>query len=783
MDVINTMKKTLTFKCLALGVLVAMLLCSCSGAWDYTYEFSYEDPKIISTVNVSDGTAETNKEYASNDNFTLYVDEVNATFKIVDKNNAENVWSSAPLTYSYKTGALAQDYKSDDTKALIRVRYSHQIGPSETILNSYTNSVLVGKTDVHQLENGVRFDFRFDMADFLVPVQVLLHPQGVEISVLNKYLEEPTEGYNITSVDVAPYFMASTDSSSEGYFVIPDGEGALVDWNNVPNTSVTYRNFVYGRDNAITIYEQNGLTQDIRLPVFGAQFKATETVEKPMAPGAEGEPETTTFDYARKGYTAVITEGAARAALNFDLSKDYNIAYSEFIYRDIAKVKADNTSELQSFVERSKTTIPVQTTRYILSVDEELDYVDMAETYRNYLLDEAGVTKSTKEGSAPMVVELFGGMMKQQFVLGFPVDKVVPMTTYDDAGEVVKALKKAGVSEIVLNYTQWQKDGTGAAIQTSVKAEGELGGKKALNKFLELCKSENISVYLNMNTNVMAKSAMGYNTSNDSTSTVRWDPAVQYYYEPNTGLPRMNAPTFLLAPTKLMDTTVKLAGSAEKLNITGVSSTILGSELYSDFAKRPTTRDVSEYLWNDALKELAKVKGNLLLTSANAYALDEATFITDVPMGCSDFQSITTAIPFYQIVLHGITPMSTPAINGSDDVQEAFLWAIETGSYLKWNWTARNQDELVESIFNHMTSSDYTSWIETATDQYKQAQELLGQIATYTVTEHKRIGDVVRVLWTDGTNEVEVYVNYGDTEVQIDNVTVGGRNFTVCRNR
>ena len=778
------MKKTLTFKCFALGVLVAMLLCACSGAADYMYTFDYEALEAVNKVQVNDANAEQNKEYASNDHFTLFVDEQNATFKIVDKRNPNNVWSSAPLEKAPTVNGYADVYKDNGAMALIRVNYSNQLGPATSAINSYNNSVSEGTASVSQLKNkagsvvGARFDFNFDRYGFQIPVQVLLHPQGFELSLINTDIKENMEGFGVTSVDMAPYFM-SPSQADNGYFLLPDGEGALADWNDCSNPGVKYRNFVYGRDNAITNYEQKTLTEDIRLPVFGGQYKQADQVFTDRQSVATDEFGTTvalgaaTFNFNRIGYTAIITEGAARAAINADLSMNYKSAYTEFIYRDIARVRVENSSKLEYFVERSNTQIPVQTVRFALMVDEKLNYVDMADAYREYLLNEAGVKVQSKANSAPMVVELFGGLMKQQFVMGFPVDKVVPLTSYEDAGNIVKELKAAGVDELVINYTQWQKDGTGAAIQDTAQAEGELGGEKALKQFIELCNNEKIAVYLDLNTNRMAKSAWGYDTGNDSTSTVRWDPAIQYYYNPNTGFPDMLTSTFLLAPTKLVDTATKLSSSVNKFNVTGVSSTMLGSDLYSDFAKVPYTRDHTEYFWNDALKIMAQTKGNLLLTGGNAYALDDATIITDAPMDYSKQHCLSERVPFYQIVLHGVVPLSTPAINQSQDVRETFLWAIETGSCLKWNWTAQNQDELVESTFNHMTGSDYEKWMEEAASQYKEASALLKKIATYQVAVHEKINaDVVRVVWTDGSNEVEVYVNYGDTPYFVDTYTV-----------
>jgi hypothetical protein len=277
---------------------------------------------------------------------------------------------------------------------------------------------------------------------------------------------EATESNKLTSIDVAPFFHAPK-ADADGYFMVPDGEGALMDWSKVSKAG-EYRGFVYSRDSAIMVYQQNNNTQDIRLPVYGAQFKPAmqQTEDEAVAQTEEN-------TNARLGYTAIITTGASRAAINANIrtgSNAYHHAFTEYIYREVADVEVDRYTLLQPYVEPSNTTIPLQTTRYILMADEDLDYVSMAQVYRNYLQNECGITAKAKADSAPLIVELFGGVMKQQFVMGFPVDQVVALTSYEDAKNIVKKLKTAGIDELIINYTEWQMDGTGAAMQDSLKA-------------------------------------------------------------------------------------------------------------------------------------------------------------------------------------------------------------------------------------------------------------------------------------------------------------------------
>ena len=112
-------------------------------------------------------------------------------------------------------------------------------------------------------------------------------------------------------------------------------------------------------------------------------------------------------------------------------------------------------------------------------------------------------------------------------------------------------------------------------------------------------------------------------------------------------------------------------------------------------------------------------------------------------------------------------------------MQSAFLKAVETGSCLKWRWIARNEDELVETNYNHIISARYENWIDTASRQYLQAEALLDRVAGCTVTAHEYLrsdGTAVRVIWSDGT---EVLVNYGETDLSVGGTTVPARGFAV----
>ena len=727
-------------------ILAALMLSlwGCGTQPDIGDRPEFQMPQVLSTVSVRDG-APGQTLYANTENFSLYIDETAATFSVTD--TAGHRWNSVPE-------GIANEAANDELLGLVQVHYADKMGNTYE-LNSMTHSVRLGRTKIMGIENGARIEFSFPEYGFVVPVHITLCRTGVEISVIAAQIEETNDLFQLISVDVAPYFHAAPDTE-DGYILLPDGSGTLLDWRQVVDPSVEYKQYVYGRDASIVMTERAAQLQTIRLPVFGILWGDTAC-------------------------TAILTEGASRATLNATAAgkrNNYSNAYAEFIYRDSALVKIEKKNQTVTVIEASHTTVPTQTVRYCLMSGDDLSYVDMAAAYREFLLTEGGVTPSAGNQKAPLVLELCGGVMKQQFVMGFPVEQVVPLTTFDDAAAILSKLKDGGVDNILVNYTQWQKDATGAPIRTGLPVESNLGGKRDLEKLLAM-KSDTLSVYLDVNVNRMAASAWGYNMKNDSASSVRRDPAMQYFYAPHTGKADISSPIFHLKVPKMVATAKKIAESTEKYPVSGLSTAYLGDLLYSDFSKNAITRDVSEGVWQDSLNILESATGSLLVSGGNAYALPYADLILDAPMTDSGLLMTARAVPFYQIALHGVVDLSVTALNEEQDVTRAFLKAVETGSCLKWRWIARNEDELVETDYNHIISARYENWIDTAIAQYKQAEDLLDRVADQTVVSHevlKENSKLVRVIWSDGT---EVLVNYGEADATVSGRTVPAQSFVV----
>lgn len=683
---------------------------------------------------------------ASNSQLELRVDEKETWFQIVDKDGY--VWNSTPENYN--DDAAAQPVAKLGMASLIQVSYTDTLG-NITDLNGKTASVDKGGASVTRIDGGFRAEFQFEREGFFIPVEVVLHEDGVEISLITSEIRETNERYRLVRVSVAPYFGAA-DAQAEGYLFLPDGSGALIALNQTTGYVEDYEQYVYGRDSATTRLEMGDMTQTIRMPVFGLK---------------DG-------DHA---FLGIITQGEARALINASVNGkrcSYSNVYAEFIYRDYDMGRVERTNQTVTIFEETPTQSEKMSVRYKLLDGEDADYVGMADAYREYLFEQGLETRVTAD-EAPLVVELLGGVMAKEYILGFPINRVVPLTSYEDALTILTELKQKGADQLLVDYQYWNKDGTGSAIQTDLKAEGRLGGTKKLEALEEYCAEQGIDLHLGVNVNNLYKSRWGFNKKFDAAASIQKNPAMQYAYDLKTLTADLSNPSFLLTPLKVLEACQKLAAT-KQTGFTGLSAHTLGNQLYSDFADDGMSREFTQDVWKQALETLTQ-KGPLLLSEANAYALPYASFVTDTPMSTSSFLNETASVPFYQIVLHGVLPISGESANEQSDPQEAFLYALETGSSPKVRFLAENYDILKETDYKDIISARYQDWIDSVTAAYQEIAPILRRVADQRIVDHEILmEDVNRTTFADGT---VVTVNYRETSVTVEGQTIEAKGYRV----
>ena len=102
-----------------------------------------------------------------------------------------------------------------------------------------------------------------------MPVEYTVEEDHLRASVKISEIKESNNGNIATELTVLGSFGAASDNE-EGYFVIPDGCGALVRFNNDRTMQTNlYQQRIYGSDVTAVPQNRGAVPEQIYLPVYG----------------------------------------------------------------------------------------------------------------------------------------------------------------------------------------------------------------------------------------------------------------------------------------------------------------------------------------------------------------------------------------------------------------------------------------------------------------------------------------------------------------------------------
>ncbi len=679
------------------------------------------------------------KKYAENDNLIMHVDEYNGVIALENKANGY-IWWSTPLNANRDTRA---------TKILAtELQSSMVLQYGDTISFGTTNqrSRDAAKLKVKEVTDGVEISYAYDKSGITVPVVYKLCDDYMEVSVDCAKIQESqiASGKVASQLTLLGNFGAA-GADEEGYFVIPDGCGALVNFNNGKEKARNYNQKVYGRDITTVPTLKPAVTEKILMPVYGI---------------------------VRDGnaMTVIIDEGDGNATLNTAVSgqslSSYNICNFSFLLRgsDTFLMAGNNGGTLTVFEEGGIKTEQIRL-RYYPTASEDASYVDVAETYRNYLLSDGDVEQKTQADSTQMYLDLYGGTMKARSVLGIPVTMKTSMTSYDEAKEIVQGLTDSGVDDMVVVYNNWTNEGISGKVDNKAKPSGTLGGNGDFNDLTDYLEEQGYAFYPSVNNSIF-KSGNGYYSFTDTAIRISGSYSRQMTYNLSYGVQDTSVTTkSLLSPETFTDLYAKLAQRYSRKGLTGVSLGDMTSTVYGDYGKAEMSRDDTIAALQESYQSIHASGLSLLADTCAAYAFPYADRISDVPLQSSGFDLFDEDVPFYQIVMHGVIPYSGTAINGSADSDNAFLTSVATGCNPAYDMIYAEASDLKDTELDEYFYSHYAFWQDTAAGQYRLASEILSGVSDQFITGYTRDGDVSVTEYANGT---VVTVDYEAEIITVD---------------
>ena len=702
---------------------------------------NFEMPEVQAAVSSING-----HEYLTeNTDYRLYLNEEDLSLVIEEKATGAYMESSI----SYDDGNNNDTWLGAMKSAVVITMIN---GSDDTKQADLVNDN-VQKT-ITYTDNGFEAELYWSTYQFGMTLQVSLTDEGLVARIPDESIREDGDKYYIGTISIYPYMGTSYLDDKEGYLFVPDGNGALIYLDDKEGRFKSgFSSMIYGSD--IGFDESNVLT------LLNDKYNTIEDANEVLAP---------VYGIAHTddeiAYLAIVEEGAARAtieAIPNGASVNYNRAYAKFILRKTYTQPTSNNSTSGSLhiyeSERSHSDLGV---RFLFLSDGNANYAGMANAYRDYLIKNGEL--STQDNSYKTRVD-FLGVDQESWVIG---TSAVVMTTVSDIYDIYADLEENGVTDLMSIYKGWQKGGLYNLPITKYKADSNIGSNKELTKLITDAAEKDIDLYLyndaliinpdekNATFNVVKK----INKRRYELETYMDVYETLLYLTPQKS--SANLENFVKSYTK---------NGVNNLALAGISNTLFSYTYSGETYTRFDTQEV----YKEAV-ETVDESTNLILEQPSSYLWSNTSAFLDMPLYTSSYIYEDESVPFLSIVLKGVMPVYSEYINFEANKKEMFLKMVETGTFPSFYITKESSSELIYTNSSDIYSSEYSSYKETITEYTEELKALDEKVNGATISGHEIIGDAVKVTYSNG---VKVIVNYGESEVTIDNVKVQSMSYEV----
>lgn len=133
--------------------------------------------------------------------------------------------------------------------------------------------------------------------------------------------------------------------------------------------------------------------------------------------------------------------------------------------------------------------------RYTFLNDEKADYVGMAHRYQEYLVEKYKLSPLEERENLPFMLELVASIHEIKPVLGVPRRLAKPVTTYQQAKEIIEELEREGIRDIKLRLTGWLAGGEHHYFPRKVRLEEAAGSEKEFIELLTYLAEKDIGLF------------------------------------------------------------------------------------------------------------------------------------------------------------------------------------------------------------------------------------------------------------------------------------------------
>ena len=721
---------------------------------DYFSSYTYEQGGAYAPIQESTPDVKGMELVCENDILKLYTDTATAYVAVYDKRNG-NITYSNPLNADEDPVANAAN--KNYLKSQFLLTYYNADVTAGTY-DSYTKCVKDGNFKVESIENGIRYVYTIGNTKgiyFDIPLEYRLKGDHLTVSIPTSGINEYGGGY-VQRIQLLRY-MGAASSAENGYMVVPNGSGSIINFNNGKTKMAAYSQYVYDLDPLAADYTTLENTDSAKLALFG-------------------------ICRDDNGMLVTIEDGASTSLITAGISgafNDYNYAYPTFILRTVDNLSMFGDGAEEVFViEEDMYDINMEV-RYTFLTEENQGYAGLANYYRDRLVSEGVLTKSSQSGDIPFYYDVICGVKETNHFLGVQYLRNFAMTTFDEAGEMSTELKNSGINNQVMNLQGWFNGGYYHDAPHNVRVTAKLGGKSGLEDLNKTVANNGGTLYADVEFQRVTFADNGFNYTNESSRYYGAGYVASFgQVNPTTlrntsGLGYSETRYDVLSPKYLPRYVGKFTKKIDNVDLSGISLRDLGSYLVSDKRRTNVIHREKGLDIVDGQLQLLEATGKKLMTDAgNDYSFGYTTDIINAPIYHNEFFIVDESIPLYEMILHGYINYSSELMNFQDDVDltPVVLNMIEAGAAPHYVFTWEESSKMKETGLNGYYATTFDIWKTEAVDIYNQVNDALKHVSGAAIVGHEIVDEDVRKVSYD--NGVTIYINYGNEAVSVDGAEV-----------
>ena len=592
-----------------------------------------------------------------------------------------------------------------------------------------------------------------ETAGFTIPVEYALTDDGFSATILSDLIVERNRNYKLYRMQLLPLF-AATNQEQQGFFVVPDGSGAIIDMNSHRETSYVHE--FYGDDVLTQPEEKTTFQQNQYLPIVGMSSDTSS-------------------------YFAVVESDSANALLNVTTCQTANPANSAwfcFNYRVLTTEKNANlgTGDAAEGIYNLYTApalCEIPKVRYML-MSADADYVEMASRYRAYLSTNNMFPHT--DNTTDVILDFICVATVKHTILGVPKTTPIVLTTLSDVENALTHLYDAGIKNVSVRLVGYTKDGVQHGEYAGFSLYGKVGTREQLNRLSNRISEHGGRLYLDADFQTVYTNRLfdSFSEKYDVAYAINKKLVTVGKRNIVTGVPMQDQQGYYVSPARYSETVSSFTADIADIPGAGVAYIHSGRWLGGNYATSGfIDRSAAIQLMS---KAISLSERGVLIGGGNVYALKNAEFLTDVSLYSSQYDLESHAIPFWSIVMHGMAEYSSVAYNTSENRQRLLLNSVETDAALHFTFMGANDDLLIEeNLYTTLESIGYKNRIDTAAELITTLADFREAVRNKRIIAHSEVEKgVIKTVYENGVYSL---VNYNANDCRVENMDVPAENW------